>query len=145
MRSFPSRDVRDLNDPVPENHFQSFASGSSFVLGPGYQVIEALPGQPHDGSPPVSSNPQAAVASPFAASETSQSAVAASSPLASISPSGSQQVPSVEPAPSTSALPSGLSSAQVSLLSYHSFTDARIYSIHRPPLRQRAHFCCRLH
>ncbi|KAH9993424.1 hypothetical protein BJV77DRAFT_1067282 [Russula vinacea] len=90
---------------------------SNFVLGPGYQGIEngqqpqALPGQPH-GSSPVSSNPQAAVASPVSASETTQAAVVASSPLVSIAPSGSQQVPLVEPTQSTLSPPSG--SAQIS-------------------------------
>ena len=126
MRIFSPVDVRELNDaatPVPENHILGFAGGSSFVLGPGYQVIESgqlpqvLPGQSHDGSSPVSSNPQAAF--PLSASETAQSAAVASSPLASVAPSGSQQLPLVEPTPSTSALPSGLSSAQVSFLSCH--------------------------
>ncbi len=114
MRSFtPPGDVRDVVAPVPENHILGVASGSSFVLGPSYQGIgsgqlpQALPGQPHDGSPPVSSNPQAA-------DEINQSAVVASTPLASATASGSQQVAtSVEP---VSALPSGSSSAQVSPL-----------------------------
>ena len=122
----PGDDSRDINDivtpvhfPVLENHFLDPASGS-FVLGPGYQGIEssqlpqALPGQPHDGSSPVPSNPQAA-APPFPASEILQSAVGASTPLASATPSGSQQMAtSAEP---VSALPSGSLSARVSLLS----------------------------
>ena len=125
MRIFPPVDARELNNaatPVPENHILGFTGGSSFVLGPGYQVIESgqlpqvlLPGQPHDGSPSVSSNLQAAF--PLSASETVQSADVASSSLASVAPSGSQQFPLVEPTPSTSALPSALSSTQVSLLS----------------------------
>jgi len=129
MHNFPpGDDARDMNDivtpvlfPVLESHFQGLASGSSFVLGPGYQGIEsgqlpqALPGQPHDGSSPVSSNPQAAAASPFPASEIPQSTVLASNPLASATPSGFQQMAtSAEP---VSALPSGSLSAQVSLLS----------------------------
>jgi hypothetical protein len=123
----PGNDARD-NDtvtpvlfPVLENHFRSLASGNSFVLGPGYQGIEngqlpqALPGQPHDGSSPASSSPQAAAAPLFPASENPQSAVGTSNPLASATPSGSQQMAtSVEPA---SVVPSGSLSAQVSLLS----------------------------
>jgi hypothetical protein len=115
MRCFPSHDVRDFVTPVPENHFLGLASRSNFVIGPGYQGIEngqqpqALPGQPHEGSSPVSPNPQAAVSS-----ETTQGAIVASSPLVSVAPSASQQVPLVEPAQSTSPPPSG--SAQVSIL-----------------------------
>jgi hypothetical protein len=126
MHIFPPGDDARDNDVVtpvlfaiPENHFRSLASGSSFVLGPGYQGIEssqlpqALPGQPHDasGSSSVSSNPKAAAAPLFPASEIPQSAVGASNPLASATPSGPQQMAtSAEPA---TALPS----AQVSLLS----------------------------
>jgi hypothetical protein len=127
MHRFPPGDDARENDivtpvlfPVLENHFLSLASGSSFVLGPGYQGIEngqlpqALPGQPHDGSLPVSSNPQAAAAPLFPASEIPQSAVGASNPLASATPSG--LVTSAEPA---SALPSGSLSPQVSVLRVH--------------------------
>jgi hypothetical protein len=117
MRIFPPVRVRDVGTPASENHLLGFAGGSSFVLGPGYQVIEGgqlpqvLPGQPHDGLPPASSNPQAVF--PLSASETVQSAAVVLSPLASVAPSGSQQLPSIEPAASTSAQLS--SSAQVSL------------------------------
>ena len=111
----PGDDSRDIVTPVLfpvlEKQFLDLAGGN-FVLGPGYQGIEsgqvpqALPGQPHDdGSSPVSSNPQAAAAPQFSASEIPQSAVGASTPLASATLSGSQQIAtSAEPA---SALPSG--------------------------------------
>src|SRR5712672_2002020 len=96
-----ARDIRDIVTPVLfpvlQNHFLGLASGSSFVIGPGFQGIEtgqlpqALPGQPHDGSSsPVSSNPQAAAAPPFPASEIPQSAVGATNSLASATPSGPQ-------------------------------------------------------
>jgi hypothetical protein len=128
MHIFPPGDDARDNDivtpvffPVLENHFRSLASGGSFVLGPGYQGIEngqlpqALPGQPHDGSLPVSSSPQAAAAPLFPASEIPQSAVGASNPLTSATSGSQQMATSAEPA---SALPSGSSSAQVNLLSY---------------------------
>src|SRR6267154_3379357 len=120
MHIFPPGDA-PMFFPILENHFRSLASGGSFVLGPGYQGIEngqlpqALPGQPHDASSPVSSNPQAAAAPLFPASEIPQSAGGASNPSASATPSGSPQMTtSAEPA---SAQPSGSLSAQVNPLS----------------------------
>ncbi|KAH9966334.1 hypothetical protein BGW80DRAFT_1562920 [Lactifluus volemus] len=112
MRGGFSREARDVAPVVPQNNHLLSVKPFAFVLGPGYEVIEngqvpqVLPGQAHDGSPPVLSNPAASASTP---GTPPQHTIGASSPSPLTVPSVSQGAPFVESAAPTSVtpLPSG--------------------------------------
>jgi hypothetical protein len=123
MRVFPGevRNFQDVAPALPHKNsllIETFAGGNTFVLGPGYEVIEAgqvpqaLPGQAHDGFPLASSN-AAAAPLPLSTSATPQHVIGVSSQLPSTVLSSSQGASFAESAPRTSATPSGSSLVQV--------------------------------
>jgi hypothetical protein len=101
---------------------ESSSESDTFVLGPGYeavgngQVPQALPGQAHDASPPLSQNAPS-IPSQFSASATTQSAIEASSPSSSpTAPPSFSASSSAVSASSMSVLPSISALVQSSIL-----------------------------
>ncbi|KAH9028081.1 hypothetical protein EDB85DRAFT_2148107 [Lactarius pseudohatsudake] len=117
MFTFP-RDDNEPHDVVPLG-VESSSGSDTFVLGPGYeavgngQVPQAIPGQAHDRSPPISQSTPSTP--PFSASATAQSAVVASSPSPSTTPPGMSAGSSALSASSLSVLASISASVQPSV------------------------------
>ncbi|KAI9433962.1 hypothetical protein H4582DRAFT_959228 [Lactarius indigo] len=109
MLMFPREgdEPHDVASVVPLGVESSSGSGT-LVLGPGYeavgngQVPQAIPGQAHDRSPPISQS--APSTPPFSAPASPQSAVVASSPSYSTTPPGMSAGSSAVPASSLSVL-----------------------------------------
>ena len=125
MRTFLAevRDFQAVPPAVPQAKLlgvEPFAGGNTFVLGPGYEVIEngqapqAIPGQAHDSHPLASSNAAAAAST----SAVPQRTVGVSSPSPFTPPSSSQGESLAESGPST---PTPSSSPSVQVRIFHPF------------------------